>query len=117
MRRANERRAFLAVALLYAASASGCGGEEKPAAPTQAPPAKPEPASPKVPLVAPPKAADWCGEHGVPESACTRCNADLVPEFKKKGDWCDKHGLPESQCVTCDPAVAEKLKALAPAGK
>ena len=60
---------------------------------------------------------DWCGEHGVPESACTKCNADLVPEFKKKGDWCEKHSLPKSQCIACDPALEAKLKAMAPAGK
>ena len=117
MHRTKGSRAFLAVAVLYAASASGCGGEEKPVAPAQPPAVKPEPAAPKAPLVSPPKAADWCGEHGVPESACTKCNADLVPEFKKKGDWCEKHSLPKSQCIACDPALEAKLKAMAPAGK
>lgn len=57
---------------------------------------------------------DWCHEHGVPESICTRCNAKLIPDFKKKGDWCKEHNLPESQCVKCDPTVAEKFKAMAP---
>lgn len=46
---------------------------------------------------------DWCGEHGVPESMCTRCNAALIPAFKATGDWCDEHGLPESQCLACNP--------------
>ena len=46
---------------------------------------------------------DWCGEHGVPESQCTRCNADLTPAFKATGDWCAEHGLPESQCTRCNP--------------
>ena len=48
---------------------------------------------------------DWCGEHGVPESVCTRCNADLIPAFQATGDWCAEHGLPESQCLTCNPAL------------
>jgi hypothetical protein len=46
---------------------------------------------------------DWCGEHGVPESQCTRCNPDLIPAFKATSDWCDEHGLPESQCLKCNP--------------
>jgi len=46
---------------------------------------------------------DWCGEHGVPESMCTRCNATLIAAFKATGDWCPEHGLPESQCLACNP--------------
>lgn len=46
---------------------------------------------------------DWCGEHAVPESQCTRCNAELVPAFQATGDWCAEHGLPESQCLLCNP--------------
>jgi hypothetical protein len=46
---------------------------------------------------------DWCGEHGVPESQCTRCNPDLIAAFKATGDWCEEHGLPESQCLKCNP--------------
>lgn len=46
---------------------------------------------------------DWCDEHGVAESACTRCDASLVPAFKAVGDWDDAHGLPKSQCLQCDP--------------
>lgn len=46
---------------------------------------------------------DWCGSHQVPESACTRCNASLIPAFQATGDWCAEHGLPESQCRTCNP--------------
>lgn len=46
---------------------------------------------------------DWCGEHQVPESMCTRCNASLIPAFKATGDWCDEHGVPKSQCLACDP--------------
>jgi hypothetical protein len=46
---------------------------------------------------------DWCGEHQVPESLCTRCNPTLVAAFKATGDWCEEHGLPESQCRICNP--------------
>ena len=46
---------------------------------------------------------DWCGEHGVPESQCTRCNASLIPAFQATNDWCAEHGLPESQCLLCNP--------------
>jgi hypothetical protein len=73
-----------------------------------------EPAAPKA-EPAPPAAShapagvrpgsheDWCGEHAVPESQCTRCNPDLVAAFKATGDWCAEHGLPESQCLKCNP--------------
>ncbi|WP_437627765.1 hypothetical protein [Sorangium sp. So ce1151] len=46
---------------------------------------------------------DWCGEHQVPESQCSRCNPELIPAFKATGDWCAEHGLPESQCLKCNP--------------
>ena len=46
---------------------------------------------------------DWCGEHAVPESQCTRCNPSLIPAFKAANDWCGEHGLPESQCLKCNP--------------
>ena len=48
---------------------------------------------------------DWCAEHQVPESQCTRCNPDLVAAFKATGDWCEEHGLPESQCLKCNPEL------------
>ena len=54
--------------------------------------------------VVPGSHADWCAEHAVPESQCTRCDPSLAAAFKATGDWCDEHGLPESQCVTCDPS-------------
>lgn len=59
-------------------------------------------------------ANEWCGEHGVPEAVCTRCNTSLIESFKAKKDWCAEHGLPESQCITCNPEVEAKWKALAP---
>jgi hypothetical protein len=46
---------------------------------------------------------DWCEEHQVPESMCTRCNPSLVAAFKATSDWCEEHGLPESQCRICNP--------------
>lgn len=47
---------------------------------------------------------DWCMEHAVPESKCTRCDTSLVAAFKATKDWCAEHGLPESHCVQCDPS-------------
>ena len=46
---------------------------------------------------------DWCGEHAVPESQCTRCHPELIAAFKATNDWCAEHGLPESQCLKCHP--------------
>ena len=46
---------------------------------------------------------DWCGEHLVAESQCTRCNPALIAAFKATNDWCEEHGLPESQCLKCHP--------------
>lgn len=100
---------------LFAASALvtlvGCGESEpgKPAEKAGAP-------APTAPLVQKKQAADWCKEHGVPESICTRCNDSLIAGFKAKGDWCASHGLPESQCFSCDPSLEAKFKASAPAG-
>lgn len=51
---------------------------------------------------------DWCGEHEVPESMCTRCNPSLIPAFKATSDWCQEHGLPESQCKQCNPKLEIK---------
>lgn len=55
------------------------------------------------PTITPGSHEDWCGEHAVPESQCTRCNASLVAAFKATNDWCEEHALPESQCLTCNP--------------
>lgn len=104
-------RTVLAVAVLGLALAFvGCGGSSQDPAPAQT--AKPE--APKAPLVQKVEVADWCKEHGVPESVCTRCNAKLIPEFQSKRDWCEEHELPESQCVACHPELEAKLKAMAP---
>ena len=53
--------------------------------------------------VVPGSYADWCGEHAVPESKCTRCDPSLIAAFKATDDWCAEHGLPESQCLKCNP--------------
>ncbi len=41
--------------------------------------------------------------HKVPQAACTRCNPNLITQFKAVGDWCSEHDVPESQCFTCHP--------------
>jgi len=46
---------------------------------------------------------DWCGEHQVAESQCTRCDPSLIAAFQATNDWCAEHGLPESQCLICHP--------------
>ena len=94
---------FLLIALLAA-----CNGDKEPG------PVPAQPNAPRSPLVEKAQVADWCKEHGVPESVCTRCNPKLVDEFKKKGDWCTKHDLPDSQCLTCHPEFAAKFAAMAP---
>lgn len=68
-------------------------------------PAKPEQAAHAPADVKPGSHEDWCGEHAVPESQCTRCNPALTPAFKATEDWCAEHGLPESQCLKCNPGL------------
>lgn len=51
---------------------------------------------------------DWCAGHEVPESKCTICNPELIPQFKEAGDWCAGHGLPESVCPPCNPKEADE---------
>ncbi len=70
--------------------------------------------SPKTTNVAKADEPDWCAEHGVPESVCTKCHPNLIAAFKQKGDWCKEHNVPESQCVQCDPSLKEKFEAMAP---
>ncbi len=48
---------------------------------------------------------DWCPEHSVPESQCTKCNPSLVEGFVASGDWCAGHDLPESHCRLCNPGI------------
>lgn len=80
-------RALFSCALLL-----GCQRTE----PSPAPIASAKPTSAAV-------GADMCGEHGVLEAICTKCNPKLIPVFQAKGDWCKEHGLPESVCPVCHP--------------
>jgi hypothetical protein len=60
--------------------------------------ATPKPGAAHAPAdVKPGSHEDWCEEHEVPESQCTRCNAELIPAFKATNDWCEEHQLPLSQ--------------------
>lgn len=59
---------------------------------------------------------DWCDEHQVPESLCTRCNPQLGSAFKATNDWCEEHGLPESQCLKCNPGLKIVRPAKTPGG-
>ena len=54
---------------------------------------------------------DWCVEHNVAESQCTRCNPSLIAGFKATNDWCDTHKLPKSQCLACNPNLVIKRPA------
>lgn len=47
------------------------------------------------------EAKDWCAEHGIAESDCTKCDPTLTAKFKEAGDWCPEHGFPESKCPQC----------------
>lgn len=47
---------------------------------------------------------DWCSEHGVPESECVECNAELMPRSKGPG-WCKVHGVHE--CPLEHPEIAQ----------
>jgi membrane fusion protein, heavy metal efflux system len=48
--------------------------------------------------------ADWCEEHGVPESQCVECHPDLLPRGTDYG-WCKEHGI--ANCPLCHPEVAQ----------
>lgn len=106
---------FVQVGLMVVAMlVAGCEGEET----AKVTPAAPAPATQpaKQPLVQVRQVADWCPEHGVPESICTRCNESLTAGFKEKGDWCATHDLPESQCFVCHPELKAKFEAMKPKG-
>lgn len=95
-----------AVLALACARESGSETQQAPAAKAPAAPASPAPISEHAAAgVTPGSHEDWCGEHAVPESQCTRCNPDLIAAFKATGDWCEEHGLPQSQCLQCNPEL------------
>jgi thiol-disulfide isomerase/thioredoxin len=41
--------------------------------------------------------------HGVACETCVKCHPELAAKFKAAADWCPQHGLPESQCGICHP--------------
>ncbi len=84
-----------AVALGTALLATACKDHETTTRPTGTA------ATPRASAVADP--ADWCAQHALPESMCTKCNAGLVGRFQSSGDWCAEHGYPESVCPFCSP--------------
>ena len=94
---------FLVVLLALSIVIAGCGKDPKQTGKAErvAPTADVHAAS----TVVPGSYEDWCGEHQVSESECTRCDPALVPAFKATNDWCDEHGLPESQCLACNPGL------------
>jgi hypothetical protein len=109
------RTTFALLALLGAAIlAAGCGGQGAPsrtagtdsATTTTAPAAGGHAAG-----IVPGSWEDWCAEHGVPETQCTRCDPSLIPAFQAANDWDPEHGLPMSQCTIHDP----NLKIVRPA--
>lgn len=103
---------LLTILLLVVGFIASCKESTTPSGTT--PNAKPEPAKP---LIQKAEIADWCPEHGVPESICTRCNSSLIAQYQAKNDWCKEHTLPESQCFKCHPELEAKFKAMAPKDK
>jgi hypothetical protein len=94
----------LLMVLVSLSLAVGCSKSGEPAPRPETTAANAATAGPHAPKgVTPGSHEDWCGEHAVPESQCTRCNKALEPAFKATGDWCPEHGLPESQCLKCNP--------------
>lgn len=93
----------VACTLSFTACRKDAGDEAAGGAETQA--AKPAPvASTHAPAgVQAGSHEDWCEDHQVPESLCTRCNPSLIAAFKATNDWCAEHGIPESQCRICNP--------------
>ena len=99
----------LVLTLAIAASSSACeqSAPEPGSARTGTTPERTEPSAPAKEHgkagAKPGSHEDWCGEHEVPESLCTRCDPSLIPAFEATGDWCEEHGLPKSQCLACNP--------------
>lgn len=98
-------RLWIVPMMLTVALLAGCDND------SSKPPvdAKSKPAT--QPIIPVTQVTDWCPEHGVPESICTRCNESLVAGFKAKNDWCGEHGLPDSQCFKHHPALQAKFAA------
>jgi hypothetical protein len=102
------RNLLLLLILLAALSLMGCGFAERPPRTKPAAAGETAPAPPgghAAADVVPGSYEDWCAEHEVPETQCTRCDASLIAAFQAAGDWDADHGLPKSQCTTCDPTL------------
>ncbi len=99
------KRILICLTLTTALAGLTACKKEEPAAPEGAAPAARGPEKHAPAGVRPGSHADWCEEHQVPESLCTRCSPSLIPAFKATGDWCQEHGLPESQCRACNPGL------------
>lgn len=93
------------IPFLLLALTAGCREDSasKPTGTTTEKSAKPDDDKHAETGVEPGSHEDWCGEHGVPESQCTRCNPDLIPAFKATNDWCEEHQLPLSQDTIHNP--------------
>ena len=100
-------RTTLVLSMMAAIAITGCAKEksETPAAAPATTVEKQEGEKHAAPGVKPGSHEDWCAEHAVPESQCTRCNPELAAAFKATNDWCEEHGLPESQCLKCNPEL------------
>ncbi len=104
------RKSVFAIVAALACSVAACQKQEAPKSETTAD--KPHAAT----AVVPGSHDDWCDEHQVPESLCTRCNPKLIAAFKATGDWCDEHSVPESQCKLCNPDLKIERPPRAPEG-
>ena len=88
---------------------AGCGAQGTKSETEQTGPAgSSEPASPPsseghAAGIVPGSYEDWCAEHQVQETLCTRCDPSLIPAFQAANDWDAEHGLPMSQCTKHNP--------------
>lgn len=95
-----------AVGALLLVGCGSRGGDEAPrssTAETEAPASPPTGEGHATADVVPGSYEDWCAEHEVAETQCTRCDPSLIPAFQASGDWDAEHGLPMSQCRIHDP--------------
>jgi hypothetical protein len=102
---------IMAVAFALTAVVAGCDKQDTATTPQAAQPQATAPKPATQPLIPQVAMIDWCKEHGVPESVCTRCNDSLTAGFKAKNDWCQEHGLPDSQCFKHHPELQQKFAA------
>jgi hypothetical protein len=102
------------ILILFSFTSTGCSGESETSVEPVSPASVSQAKKPIVPLIQRAEIIDWCKEHGVPESICSRCDISLVTRFKAENDWCVAHDLPESQCFECSPELEAKFEALAP---